>query len=430
VFISLLAWSLVAGMGALMARVLLSRWEVVHPDGSREVEETTGHEVVKWGGRLGITAAALGALAFMGPGVGIGLGGMLSRAGGSTGGTPAVGQPNAPTIDVAVTDTSTWRVTFSAFVGSGADTQDSISVTVLRSGAADTLFHAKSGVQTADTISDNADLKADTTYRVLGRQKGASGGWSNADTLTVVNDVWDSNIFCATGPNYPDTVNDRRFCLDVTQADQEVLNTVGVSQGAETRWTTPQTSPNNGAFFNRSVNDTVYAAFIWKSGQTQNAAGTEITLTGVSDFCEAYIRITSRLATGWQWSGGTVKQSFLQNTGNSGGNQQNAAPGWYSGSANSAQPSLVNAPNADKGTAIATNVWNDIEWYYYYVGTDSAGIKIWENGTLTVNDTDIQSSYNLPIDLVNLQWWSGGSDAKTAADSIQVSRAVYWFEAC
>lgn len=125
----------------------------------------------------------------LGPGVGI-PGGRASRGRPGMPGTASVpGPPNTPTIDVIVDDTSTWRVTFTAFVGSGADTQDSISVTVLRSGAADTLFHAVSGVQIADTISDNTDLKADTTYRVLGRQKGAQGLWSAADTLSVLNTV-------------------------------------------------------------------------------------------------------------------------------------------------------------------------------------------------------------------------------------------------
>lgn len=165
------------------------------------------HGIIEWEGERGrLTVgspaglAVLGSigvlsLAFLG-GIGGGIAGGLGGVSGDT--SPfEYGAPNAPEgMDVIVDDTSTWRVTFPAFSGSGDDTQDSISVTVLRSGAADTLFHAVSETQSADTISDNTDLKADTTYRVLGRHHGANGGWSNADTLSVLNSVGVVDWFC------------------------------------------------------------------------------------------------------------------------------------------------------------------------------------------------------------------------------------------
>jgi hypothetical protein len=110
-----------------------------------------------------------------------------------------VGPPATPVVLVTVVDTSTWHVTFSAFSGDGADTQDSIAVTVLRSGSADTLFHAVSGVQLVDTVSDNTDLKADTTYRVLGRQKGVEGDWSDADTVDENGIYSEGEFFCTNG---------------------------------------------------------------------------------------------------------------------------------------------------------------------------------------------------------------------------------------
>ena len=126
------------------------------------------------------------------------VGGVTSSGGGQSGGSIA-GTPGTPTITASNPDTSTFIVTFTtAFQPNGGDTQDSISVTVLRSGAADTLFHAKSGVQSADTVSDNADLKADTTYRILGRQKGTDGGWSVADTISIIN-----GTFTFPGLNLP-----------------------------------------------------------------------------------------------------------------------------------------------------------------------------------------------------------------------------------
>ncbi len=101
----------------------------------------------------------------------------------------AIGVPNTPTVTATVVDTSTWWVDFSAFVGSGGDTQDSIHIQVDRNGGnfSSPLTDVKSGVQTRDTLSDNTDWKADSTYVVRGRQKGLAGGWSVYDSVTVVN---------------------------------------------------------------------------------------------------------------------------------------------------------------------------------------------------------------------------------------------------
>lgn len=109
--------------------------------------------------------------------------------------TPAAQKPNTPAIGVTVVDSSTLYVDFPAFVGSQGDTQDSIAVTVLRLATADTLFHAKSGVQSRDTVSDNTDLSLNDTVRVLGRQKGTNGGWSDADTAQTI-----ITLFAANAP--------------------------------------------------------------------------------------------------------------------------------------------------------------------------------------------------------------------------------------
>lgn len=184
-------------------------WEDSTPDRRRRF-------VIGWPTRH---VMALGSAAFIG-------GAAILASGGSRGGqtSSTTGVPGTPTIDVIVDDTSTWRVTFSAFNGQGSDTQDSIAVTVLRSGAADTLFHAVSGTQITDTISDNTDLKADTIYRVLGRQKGASGGWSDADTVTVVNNLGGEVFFACQWPTTGTAATTIRECGDNDWSTTDFVN--------------------------------------------------------------------------------------------------------------------------------------------------------------------------------------------------------------
>lgn len=191
---SVLGWSLVLGLALLVgARAL--RYAVA--SGLVEWEGDGGRLVVGGAGPLAILTAGGLALAFWGGGIGLGLaGGKVSGAAG--GGSVAVGPPNAPTHTVVVIDTSTVYSLGSVFVGSGADTQDSIRFAVTRL-AADTtsiLTQTYGGAQQRDTISDNTNLKADTTYRGWLKYKGASGGWSAwsapdtfVNTVAVVGDT-------------------------------------------------------------------------------------------------------------------------------------------------------------------------------------------------------------------------------------------------
>lgn len=131
-------------------------------------------------------AAAIGALGLYFIGVGVGAG---SSGGGVSSPAAVVGAPNTPTIDAAVVDTTTWIITFSAFAGSGADTQDSIHLQVDTAGGTfgSPRTEAKSATQLQDTLSDNADWNANGQYIVRGRQKGTTGGWSGWDTVAVNN---------------------------------------------------------------------------------------------------------------------------------------------------------------------------------------------------------------------------------------------------
>lgn len=148
------------------------------------------------GKRLGVIAGVVAALAMGalglsmsagwgpgGPGPGPGgvvVGGNRTRSGSTPAGT--IGAPNTPTgINTIVVDTSTVIIFSNAFVGSGADTQDSLNVQLFRvannmSGAA--MLDLKQGVFVRDTFVSNDSLKADTTYKARMRHKGTAGGWS------------------------------------------------------------------------------------------------------------------------------------------------------------------------------------------------------------------------------------------------------------
>ena len=97
-----------------------------------------------------------------------------------------------PIIDVAVVDTTTWWVIFNAYAStSEGDTQDSIQIQVDRAGGnfSSPLTNAVSQTTNLrDTITDNADWKADSTYVVRGRRFSTIlDVWSAYDSITVVN---------------------------------------------------------------------------------------------------------------------------------------------------------------------------------------------------------------------------------------------------
>ena len=164
--------------GALVAfrREIASAYgEITHPDGSHEVWGTKTGELAKW--------ATVGACAFLGGGGALGLAIMGARsAAGTASGGFVYSAPNQPTGSVVVIDTSTVYFLASAFVGSGNDTQDSVRFAVTRLGADTTSILTEVKTATVsnarDTISDQANLKADTTYKGWFKYSGVNGNWS------------------------------------------------------------------------------------------------------------------------------------------------------------------------------------------------------------------------------------------------------------
>ncbi|MGE0278357.1 MAG: hypothetical protein AB7R40_23420 [Nitrospiraceae bacterium] len=93
------------------------------------------------------------------------------------------GPPNTPSIvALAVVDTSTVWVEGSAYSHPSGDTQDSVIVVITRLGQDTTTVLASARTATAtnarDTVSDNTNLEADSTYRAWFKYHATNGGYS------------------------------------------------------------------------------------------------------------------------------------------------------------------------------------------------------------------------------------------------------------
>lgn len=133
-------------------------------------------------GSTAIGTIAVLACSFHGGLIGI----LTSGGGGTTVSGPAppsvYDAPATPSITVLVPlDTSTVRVTISAFNGDQDDTQDSLQVQLDTTGggfSSPLLDSATAGSQSVDTLQDNAVLAESAVYDVRVRYHGTNGGWS------------------------------------------------------------------------------------------------------------------------------------------------------------------------------------------------------------------------------------------------------------
>jgi len=251
---------------------------------------------------------------------------------------------------------------------------------------------------------------------------GVSGGGGN---VTVVASSFD---VCGDGPNLPAGMT-RIFCLDVTQNDQASANTLAASFLESTRWTTPETSPNNGAFFNETCGDTTCVRFIWKIGQNERAANIEVSYA--DEWCTSYSRVTLRLNSAWEQNGGTLKHLFYGNSG--AGSGANVAPSFLN--LNAGNAALINSdPNVTGSTGVTNGEWVDVETVITNHGLaapDSSTVTIYVNGTLDVTGKSLtwQTTPTSP-NLLNVGPFHGGNGAKTRVDTVEVSRMVVHRTAC
>lgn len=214
-------------------------------------------------------------------------------------------------------------------------------------------------------------------------------------------------LYTTPGPNKPVGLTTLAFALDPRQADQTVLN-AGVSQSAGTNWASPETLPNNGAFFGLTEDSLDHVRFEWKTGQTERCANREI--TGFGTFTEFYVRIVRRWggagANDWEWNGGTVKDFFFQNTVSG----QNSCVGQLQ----SGRWSFFNANPQVIGTNLGSDdVWYDDEMHISALPSNTAVIRAWRDGVLEIDD-EITDTDAAAVNLLNLGPFHGGSGAKSA----------------
>jgi hypothetical protein len=331
--------------------------------------------------------------------------------------------PAKPTLDVVPLDTAA-NLTTSSFAGSAGDTHDS---TVWQIDTVTGNFSTPKWSGLGDSLTSytragaSLPLGSGGVYMVRTRHVGSTGGaspWSDTDTFTATVAAFNN---CALGANYPGGMT-RIFCLDVTQPNQSALNPNIVSQNTQRAWSTNFTSPDSGAFFGQTANDTTYVRFAWRLNSKEYIAANEVKVNAAPDYyCETYIRVTWR-SISWQYSGGTAKHLFFQNSG--AGFGPNTAPGIQSSGFISTMNSI---DRRGKIGPVGDNIWTDDEWWLEDMGTPT-NTNMWRNGTL---DTIAAISPSRGYNLVTVKPWHGGSGLKNSADDRwDISRMVVYANPC
>ena len=225
-----------------------------------------------------------------------------------------------------------------------------------------------------------------------------------------------------TGPNYdPAWGLSEWFVLDPTQSDQSGRNG-GAINGVNTfneqgQW--GSIVADSGTAFNRSYGDTVAVDFVWASGNDTWHSANEM---NVDTMCSSYTRMTVRYDSDWEWSGGTFKAIWYQNS----TGQMNAAPGLYS----SGKPALVNVMVGwPADSTITAGQWADIEIYYKYMGTDSSEVKVWLDNVLVRDSVGFSYANTYPATKINFQPFHGGAGVKTQVDTFRYARAITYADA-
>ena len=158
-------------------------------------------------------------------------------------------------------------------------------------------------------------------------------------------------------------------------------------------------------FWNQTESGVPFVRFEWAAGQTQQSAQNGFKPpAGMTEF---YVRIVHRWNAGWEWSGNTVKDFFIQDLAGT----TNPAPGVLGSSHAIA---VVNAVPATYGTAAPTaGQWIEEEWYFSAIPSDTAVVKAWRNGVLEIDATGVYLGAGA-VDRVALGPFHGGSGAKTS----------------
>lgn len=185
------------------------RHELQRPDGSYEIQETTGHAVVRYGVPA-LVAIAVGAMCFWGGATSSAVGGAHRRGGHKPGQSYAT--PGTPTLTVAPGDTFANLYT-SAFSGSPGDSHASTSWWITReSTPTDTVWSA---LATADSLEQYSGAGAtyplikDSVYIAHVFHTATFGGNSatSVDTFTATATVFSETFESYNDGDNPYTVN-------------------------------------------------------------------------------------------------------------------------------------------------------------------------------------------------------------------------------
>lgn len=330
--------------------------------------------------------------------------------------TPAPGAPNTPNASVSVTDTSTWIVTLGTCVPSGSDTCDSIQVQVDRNGGnfSAPLTDAKSGLQTADTLSDNTDWKADTTYVVRARVKAVTGGWSAYDSVTVINSAWPNNEPAGM------------TLITSTNGSDKYFGTGGSGTGwfFGGRW-----NDNTYIQGNVTASGSRYGTAVVKRQFIGDPAGwnglAEYTWSGpLGTFRHLYIRWIVKYSSNYEVNSGNDKHFYVY--------QSSSGGAYVQIRASTNDHFLVNEmPSAgfndiNLGADQTYNSWDTYELYYIAESSASASdgsYTLWRNNVQLVTASGQNWSSETPgFGRISFyEYYGGNGPAKTVNDSIMIS---------
>lgn len=355
----------------------------------------------------------------LGPGPGPGGGGVLSifRRGGGT--TPAsqIGPPNAPncTATVFAPTGDSLRIVCSAFVGSGNDTHAATAILVDTAGGgwnppqyfADTL-----GAVITDTIPA---LDSASFVDILVAYQGASGQWSDYDTILAVEMVQGASLY----PNMPAGMS------PITQWD-------GTSATVPSGWTGNLGGCGSVEADGVTTTNPLGTGSSLKIGYVSGSGGqcgTGPTIDWGSGYDTVYVSYRIYIDPNWNQNAGQKIFFLFQNGGTS------TTAYYYTreaidvtnvamhGQDNLGQPTHIDDTDFWNG---ARGNWVNIEFVFVaettYNSSDDARVTVYKNGT----QTSTAFSYGIMGDITGLEWYLERNANHTQTEYFLIGEFAAW----
>lgn len=408
--VSLLGWSLVAFVGYVLLSKSVRRY--VGPGGVTEETEDSWAPEIREAGKWMIVACSIFGGAW-------GAATLGRTSGAQTPGGVSYGAPNAPNVNVTITDTSTWIISGGAFVGSGDDTHDSTQIQVDRNGGnfSSPLTEVVIGAQTTDTLTDNADWKADTTYIVRMRYKGAaakSATWSAYDSATVLNATWPNNEPASMTTLVSGNGSSKTFGITPTFTDAPWNNADSVAENIT----------DAGSRYGTVVRKIVSSGYgsEWHGILTCNNCSAWSTA-----YQEVYFRWIERRSANYDTHSSGEKFFYFGNGGTG------SADDYWVGMKSTREVIIFNQAGLggftqlDTGDTFTLNAYHTFEMRIRGESSVSANdgiITLWLDNTQIYTNTSVDWGSSGATTFKGFQvwaYWGGSGDTKTATDSIFLS---------